>query len=67
MHAEFDRIARTTADSAARTILAGVLRGKRRILVGVDARVLSALQRLLPSGYQRLVEVGARRRGLTQV
>jgi NAD(P)-dependent dehydrogenase (short-subunit alcohol dehydrogenase family) len=67
MLAEFDRIARTTADAAARAIVAGVLRGKRRILVGVDARVISALQRLLPSGYQRLVELGARRRGLTQV
>jgi NAD(P)-dependent dehydrogenase (short-subunit alcohol dehydrogenase family) len=67
MLAEFDRMARTTADDAARAIVAGVCRGKRRILIGVDARVLSALQRLLPKGYQRLVEFGARRRGLTQV
>ena len=67
MLAEFDRLARTTADAAARTIVAGVLRGKRRILIGVDARIISALQRLLPSGYQRVVELGARRRGLTQV
>jgi hypothetical protein len=47
--------------------VAGVLRGKPRILVGMDARVISALQRLLPGAYQRLVERGARRRGLTQV
>jgi NAD(P)-dependent dehydrogenase (short-subunit alcohol dehydrogenase family) len=67
MLTEFDRIARTTADEAARTIVAGVLRGRRRILVGMDARAISALQRLLPSGYQRLVELGVRRRGLTQV
>jgi hypothetical protein len=33
----------------------------------MDARAISALQRLLPSGYQRLVELGVRRRGLTQV
>jgi NAD(P)-dependent dehydrogenase (short-subunit alcohol dehydrogenase family) len=67
MLAAFDRLARTTPDAAARTIVAGVLRGKPRILVGMDARVISALQRLLPGAYQRLVERGARRRGLTQV
>jgi butyryl-CoA dehydrogenase len=67
MLAEFDRMARTTADDAARTILEGVRRGRRRILIGMDARAISALQRLLPHRYQRLVEIGARRRGLTQV
>ena len=39
MHAEFDRMARTTADDAARTIIAGVRKGKRRIVVGLDAKV----------------------------
>ena len=67
MHAEFDRMARTTADEAARTIIAGVRKGKRRIVVGLDARGISALQRLFPKGYQRMVERGARRRGLSQV
>jgi NAD(P)-dependent dehydrogenase (short-subunit alcohol dehydrogenase family) len=67
MLAAFDRIARTSADDAAREIVEGVRRGSRRILIGMDARVISALQRLLPSRYQRLVELGARRRGLTQV
>lgn len=67
MLAEFERMARTPADAAARAIIDGVLRGRRRILVGADARLISTLQRLLPSGYQRLVALGARRRGLTQV
>ena len=67
MLAEFDRIARTSADAAARAIVEGVRKGRRRILVGMDARAISALQRLLPAQYQRLVELGARRRGLTQV
>lgn len=67
MHAEFDKAARTSAESAARTILRGVARGKRRILVGFDARIISALQRLFPRGYQWLVERGAKRRGLGQV
>jgi butyryl-CoA dehydrogenase len=67
MLAEFDRMARTGADAAAREIVEGVRRGKRRILIGLDARAISALQRLLPERYQWLVEFGARRRGLTQV
>jgi NAD(P)-dependent dehydrogenase (short-subunit alcohol dehydrogenase family) len=67
MLAEFDRMARTTADKAARVIVEGVRRGKRRIVVGMDARAISTLQRLLPKSYQRLVEIGVRRRGLTQV
>lgn len=67
MLAECDRLARTPAENAARAIVEGVLRGRRRILIGTDARAISALQRLLPETYQRLVEFGARRRGLTQV
>jgi NAD(P)-dependent dehydrogenase (short-subunit alcohol dehydrogenase family) len=59
----FDRIARTSAERAAEVIVAGVRRGKRRVLVGPDAQALSLLQRLLPVGYQRLVAFGAARRG----
>jgi NAD(P)-dependent dehydrogenase (short-subunit alcohol dehydrogenase family) len=59
----FERIARTSPERAAEVIVAGVRRGKRRVLVGPDAHVLSLLQRLLPVSYQRLVEFGAARRG----
>ncbi|KVL47995.1 short-chain dehydrogenase [Burkholderia territorii] len=45
----------TTADDAARQILAGVERNARRVLVGADARRLDKLARLLGAGYQRLV------------
>ncbi|MFA9431474.1 SDR family NAD(P)-dependent oxidoreductase [Egicoccus sp. AB-alg2] len=45
--AVFDRIARTSPDAAARAILRGVRRGRPRILVGTDAHVIDALQRLL--------------------
>ena len=58
----FERIARTSAERAAEVIVAGVRRGKRRVLVGPDAHALSLLQRLLPESYQRLVELGAARR-----
>ncbi len=60
----FDRIARTSPEAAARTILRGVRRDKPRILVGPDARVFDAMPRLLGSGYQRLVAGAARRLGL---
>lgn len=57
----FERAFRVTAEEAAETILRGVQRNARRVLIGTDAIALDALQRLLPSGYQRLVVAGARR------
>ncbi len=50
----FDKLARTSADRAARIILDGTRRRKARILVGNDARILDALVRATGSGYQRL-------------
>jgi len=67
MVAAFERAARMPPGEAARRILDGVRRGKRRIVVGLDARTISLLQRLLPVGHQRLIERGVKRRGLTQV
>ena len=48
---EFDRMAKTTPEQAARTIIDGLLGGKRRILIGKDARLMDRLQRLLPVRY----------------
>lgn len=62
--AAFDRVARTAADEAARQILDGVRRGRRRILVGRDARGISLLQRLMPERYAGWFERGVRKRGL---
>lgn len=45
----------------AKTILAGVLRNRRRVLIGPDARVIDLLQRSLPSAYQRISTAIARR------
>jgi NAD(P)-dependent dehydrogenase (short-subunit alcohol dehydrogenase family) len=59
----FAKVARTSPEDAARRIVAGVRRRRRRVLIGPDAHVISALQRLLPERYQRLVGAGARRRG----
>ena len=63
----FERIARTSAERAARTILDGVARNSPRIMVGADARGISALQRLFPKTYQRIARPGIKRRGLHQV
>jgi len=59
---EFDRLARTTPERAARTILDGVKRNRRRVLIGGDARVIDIVQRLLPTAYQRILEAAVKRR-----
>ncbi|MCP5055128.1 MAG: SDR family NAD(P)-dependent oxidoreductase [bacterium] len=51
-HDTFTKVARTTAETAARRIVDGVKRGKRRVLIGSDARVLSGFQRVFPTLYQ---------------
>ncbi|HLD67289.1 MAG TPA: SDR family NAD(P)-dependent oxidoreductase [Pseudomonas sp.] len=55
-----DQLLRTSPDQAARVILRGVLGNKRRILIGADAHLLDAMQRLLPALYQRLVTAAMR-------
>jgi hypothetical protein len=46
---------RTPAETAARIIVRGVERNRRRILVGPDAHVVAVSERLLGSAYQRVV------------
>jgi NADP-dependent 3-hydroxy acid dehydrogenase YdfG len=53
--ARFEKLFRTTADSAARTILRGVERNARRVLIGVDAHAIDLAVRLMPTTYQRIV------------
>ena len=55
------KLAKTTADSAARTILRAVTGNRARVLVGYDAKALDILVRVLGSGYQRIVTRGAKR------
>ncbi|MGB0211487.1 SDR family NAD(P)-dependent oxidoreductase [Algiphilus sp.] len=57
----FERLFITTPESAADTILRGVARNARRVLIGPDAYAVDAMQRLLPTGYQRLVGSATRR------
>ena len=49
----FDKLLRTPPEEAARQILQAVLKNKRRLLIGSDAKILDAFQRVFPTGYQR--------------
>jgi len=50
----------TSSSTAAKAILAGVRRNKRRVLVGPDAHALDLSVRLTPAGTQRLIMAFAR-------
>ncbi|NNC99862.1 MAG: SDR family NAD(P)-dependent oxidoreductase [Gammaproteobacteria bacterium] len=52
--ADFDKIARTTAEQAAVQIVKAVLSNKRRLLIGADARFVDKIQRLWPTAYPRI-------------
>jgi NAD(P)-dependent dehydrogenase (short-subunit alcohol dehydrogenase family) len=56
--ADFEKLFRTTPEEAAATILNGVQRNKRRVLIGADAVAVDTMQRLLPTTYQRLMASG---------
>jgi NAD(P)-dependent dehydrogenase (short-subunit alcohol dehydrogenase family) len=56
----FRRITVTTADGAARAILRGVRLNRARLLVGPDARMADAGQRIFGSQYERVAGLTAR-------
>jgi NAD(P)-dependent dehydrogenase (short-subunit alcohol dehydrogenase family) len=49
--ARFDRVARTSAEDAARRILRGVENREPRVLIGSDCLQIDIWQRLTPAGY----------------
>ncbi|ARU54333.1 MAG: SDR family oxidoreductase [Pseudomonadales bacterium] len=53
--ARFDKIASTTPEKAAQTIVSGILKNKQRLLVGTDAYLLDGLTRLFPQRFSNLV------------
>lgn len=59
--ARFEQLFITTPESAARTILKGVQRDARRVLIGPDAHAMDLLARALPARYQWLLAKGAKR------
>lgn len=58
----FDRLARTTPDKAARKILEGVRKDRRRVLVGADAVAIDLVSRLPARLYQGVLVRGTRAR-----
>jgi len=55
MDAQFDELAITTPEKAAQIILNGTAKGKRRIVVGTDAKIASFIQRLFPVAYPKIL------------
>jgi NAD(P)-dependent dehydrogenase (short-subunit alcohol dehydrogenase family) len=51
----FDRLARTSPETAAKAIVDGIVRNKPRVLIGADAHVIDQMQRRLPTGYQAVL------------
>jgi NAD(P)-dependent dehydrogenase (short-subunit alcohol dehydrogenase family) len=48
-------IAHTSADKAARIIIKGIKKNKKRILVGFDAHISAFLERMFPNTWQRIM------------
>ena len=59
---EFDRMARTSPEEAARQIAHAILRRKPRLLIGLDAILIDRMQRLMPASYDGLVAKAVARR-----
>ena len=57
----FAKAARTSPERAAEVILDGVARDRRRILIGLDARIFALLARLPTGVAERVILAGARR------
>ncbi|SHG19103.1 hypothetical protein SAMN05443575_1626 [Jatrophihabitans endophyticus] len=55
------RLAKTTPESAAKSILRSVIGNRPRAVVGLDAKVLDLVVRVLGPGYQRLQVLGMKR------
>ena len=51
MISDFDKLAITSPEKAAQIILTGAAKRKRRVIVGKDAKIVSAIQRLFPQKY----------------
>ena len=56
----FNKLLRCPPKEAARQILEAVKKDKRRLLIGNDAKALDLLQRLLPTGYQKVIALASK-------
>ncbi|MGE8541199.1 MAG: SDR family NAD(P)-dependent oxidoreductase [Acinetobacter sp.] len=56
----FNKLLRCPPEEAARQIIAAVQKDKRRLLIGNDAKVLDLIQRVLPTGYQKITAMATK-------
>lgn len=56
-----EKLAKMTPERAAEIIVAGILKNKARVLVGIDAHALHTMGKLLGSRYQDVVAVASKR------
>ncbi len=56
----FNKLLRCPPEEAARQIIEAVQKDKRRLLIGNDAKTLDLIQRILPTGYQRVMAFATR-------
>ncbi len=52
----FDKVAQTSPEKAAQTIIKGIRERNPRILIGSDAKTINLVSRLFPRGYLRILE-----------
>lgn len=53
--ATFEKNLITTPESAAKAIVRGIRKKKKRVLVGIDAKVLDRIARAMPTSYERVM------------
>ena len=56
----FNKFLRCPPEEAARQILEAVQKDKRRLLIGNDAKTLDLIQRILPTGYQKITALATK-------
>ncbi len=59
---DFEKAFMTTPEKAAEAVVGAIMKNSRRLLIGPDAVAIDIMQRLLPTQYQRILEVGAKQR-----
>lgn len=57
LNAGFEKAALTTPDKAAATILRGIEKNRRRVLIGLDAKLFSLIVRLFPGSYEKVLRL----------
>ncbi|WP_407303096.1 SDR family NAD(P)-dependent oxidoreductase [Acinetobacter sp.] len=56
----FNKLLRCPPEEAARQIIEAVQKDKRRLLIGNDAKAVDLIQRILPTGYQRIMALATK-------